>query len=115
MIIRVRCSMSRQATRLTLCSSTPSLKSHRSPETADTPHAGSRQDAERPERRAHAEHGHDSQRAIVSQRAIAPHAPRGNALGDAPRHDSAPRRALRVFKADRRASGTVYPRGAWAR
>ncbi|KAA8696756.1 hypothetical protein F4W67_06590 [Pseudomonas caricapapayae] len=25
----------------------------------------SRQDAERPERRAHAEHGHDSQRAIV--------------------------------------------------
>ncbi|MQQ37731.1 DUF1534 domain-containing protein, partial [Pseudomonas sp. SZ57] len=38
--------------------------------------------------------------------------PRGNALGDAPRHDSAPRRAL---KAVRRASGKAYPCGAWVR
>ncbi|MCF5167343.1 DUF1534 domain-containing protein, partial [Pseudomonas congelans] len=37
---------------------------------------------------------------------------RGNALGDAPRHNSAPHRAL---KAGRRAPGTECPRGAWAR
>ncbi|POQ01149.1 hypothetical protein CXB42_24095 [Pseudomonas syringae pv. syringae] len=33
-------------------------------------------------------------------------------MGDALRHDSAPRRAL---KAVRRASGTAYLRGAWVR
>ncbi|MCF5637025.1 DUF1534 domain-containing protein, partial [Pseudomonas syringae] len=35
---------------------------------------------------------------------------RGNAVGDAPRHKSAPRSR---FKAGRRASGTAYPREAW--
>ncbi|AYL14161.1 DUF1534 domain-containing protein [Pseudomonas syringae pv. actinidiae] len=37
---------------------------------------------------------------------------RGNVLGDAPRHRSAPHRTL---KAGRRASRTACPRGAWAR
>ncbi|NAP06791.1 DUF1534 domain-containing protein [Pseudomonas syringae] len=37
---------------------------------------------------------------------------RGNALGDALRHRSAPRRTFRI---GRRASRKAYPRGAWAR
>ncbi|RMN95907.1 hypothetical protein ALQ49_05272, partial [Pseudomonas syringae pv. apii] len=37
---------------------------------------------------------------------------RGNALGDAPRHRSAPRRLLKI---GRRASRTALPRGAWER
>lgn len=45
---------------LTPRSSTPSPKSPRSPETADPAHADSGQDAERPERHTHPEHGCDS-------------------------------------------------------
>ncbi|PBP66103.1 hypothetical protein CCL15_22085 [Pseudomonas syringae] len=41
-------------------SSTPSPKSPRSPNTADPAHADSGQDAERPERHTHPEHGYDS-------------------------------------------------------
>ncbi|MCF5466241.1 DUF1534 domain-containing protein [Pseudomonas syringae] len=37
---------------------------------------------------------------------------RGNALGDALRHRSVPRR---TFRSGRRASRKAYPRGAWAR
>ncbi|QED87379.1 DUF1534 domain-containing protein [Pseudomonas savastanoi] len=38
--------------------------------------------------------------------------PRGNAVGDAPRHKSAPRRPAKI---GRGASRTACPRGAWAR
>ncbi|MCF5196145.1 DUF1534 domain-containing protein [Pseudomonas syringae] len=84
--------------------------------------AYSGEDAERPERHTHAEHGHDG----VFRRLIPPATvrwcfcarlsfltlQRGNALRDAPRHGFMP---CRLFRRGRRASRTAYPRGAWAR
>ncbi|MCI3947529.1 hypothetical protein K0038_04629 [Pseudomonas syringae] len=51
-------------------------------------------------------------REVLLRTPLVPHARRGNALRDAPRHRSAPRR---MPKTGRRASRTACPRGAWAR
>ncbi len=55
--------------------------------------AYSKADAERPELHTHAEHGHDR---CSPERLSFLTLQRGNALGDAPRHRSAPRRILKA-------------------
>ncbi|MCF5460232.1 DUF1534 domain-containing protein, partial [Pseudomonas syringae] len=84
--------------------------------------AYSGEDAERPERHTHAEHGHDGVFRCLIPPATARWCPcarlsfltlqRGNALRDALRHGFMP---CRLFRRGRRASRTAYPRGAWAR
>ncbi|RXT81212.1 hypothetical protein B1F69_29865 [Pseudomonas syringae] len=69
------------------------------------------EDAERPERHTHAEHGYDG----VLQSTLRSRSPRhlsfltlqrGNACRDALRH---------IISRGRKASRTAYPRGAWVR
>ncbi|MCF5166244.1 DUF1534 domain-containing protein [Pseudomonas congelans] len=86
----------------------------------DLRHAAySGEDAERPERHAHAEHGHDGVfRCLIAARWCSCRhlsfltLQRGNALRDALRHGFMP---SRLFRRERRASRTACPRGAWAR
>ena len=86
----------------------------------DLRHAAySGEDAERPERHAHAEHGHDGvfRCLIAARRCSCRHLSfltlqRGNALREALRHGFTP---CRLFRRGRRASRTTCPRGAWAR
>ncbi|AVE05738.1 hypothetical protein CYL20_14695 [Pseudomonas palleroniana] len=63
-------------------------------------------DAERPGRHSHAEHGNDHDCVTATFAFDRPHALRGSAGCDAPRH---------VSEGGRRASWAAFPRGAWER